>query len=627
MKKLIKAPIPRQLLLFLMMFQWNAFASGHQTADVLIVGGGASGTMAAIQAARMGAKVVVVEETPWLGGMLTSAGVSAIDGNHRLPSGLWGEFRQELYAYYGGPQAVETGWVSNTLFEPSVGNRILKQMVAKEERIEVLYETAWEAVHRTPEGWNLLIKDSKGKKRTIAGKVLVDATELGDVMAYLDVPYYLGMDSRSLTKEPYALEEGNDIVQDLTYVITLKDFGEGADKTIPRPENYRKDEFDGCCDVSDPATFNKDNNDCFKMLTYGRLPNNKYMINWPKKGNDIYLNVIEKTRAEREELLKEAKQMTLRFVYYIQHELGFKNLGIAYDEYPTKDGFPMIPYHRESRRLKAKSLFALQHVMTPFNTPEAYYRTGIAVGDYTIDHHHYKYGNAPEIDFVKIRVPSYNVPMGSLIPEGFEGLIVAEKSIGVSNIVNGATRLQPVVLGIGQATGAIAALSVKRGILPSQVPIRDVQAALLDNRAYIMPYVDVQAEDPHFKAIQRVGAAGVIKGVGIPYKWANQTWFYPERAISEYELVEGLRPFYPALSHYWDASGEPLTLGYFLEVTALCGRPVTADALEKAWPGFALGGDPHPALQLNRRQTAVLVNHFLDPFSIPIDFNGHPLIP
>ncbi|MFC3196092.1 FAD-dependent oxidoreductase [Parapedobacter deserti] len=625
--KLTIGAIIKQILMVITVFHWNGFASGQaKTADVLIVGGGASGTMAAIQAARMGAKVVVVEETPWLGGMLTAAGVSAIDGNHRLPAGLWGEFRQELYSYYGGPQAVETGWVSNTLFEPAVGNQILKRMVAKEQGIEVLYETTWEAVHKTTSGWEITVKDRKSRKKNISGKVLIDATELGDVMAYLQVPYYLGMDSRSLTNEPYALEEGNDIVQDLTYVITLKDFGEGADATIPRPENYRKDEFDGCCDVSDPATFNKDNNDCFKMLTYGRLPNNKYMINWPKKGNDIYLNVVEKTRAEREVLLEEAKQMTLRFVYYIQHELGFKNLGIAYDEYPTEDGFPMIPYHRESRRLKAKSLFALQHVMTPFDTPQAYYRTGIAVGDYTIDHHHYKYGNAPEIDFVKIRVPSYNVPMGSLIPESFEGLIVAEKSIGVSNIVNGATRLQPVVLGIGQAAGTIAALAVERGVHPSQVPIRDVQAALLESRAYIMPYIDVPTEDPHFKAMQRIGATGIIKGVGVPYKWANQTWFYPERAISEYELVDGLRPFYPALSHYWDASGEPLTIRYLMEVMALCGRSVTIDELEGVWSALELQDDPTAVSQLDRRQAAVLVDYFHDPFTIPVNFEGHPSI-
>ncbi|HMR19646.1 MAG TPA: FAD-dependent oxidoreductase, partial [Sphingobacterium sp.] len=473
------------------------------------------------------------------------------------------------------------------------------------------------------EGWLVDMQPKSGKKSTVQGKVLIDATELGDVMASLAVPYYLGMDSKSLTNEPFALEEGNDIVQDLTYVVTLKDFGSGVDKTIKKPKNYNKEEFDGCCDVSDPATFKKDNNDCFKMLTYGRLPNDKFMINWPKKGNDIYLNIVEKSPAERARLLEEAKQMTLRFVYYIQKELGFKNLGIAYDEYPTKDGFPMIPYHRESRRLQAKSLFALQHVMTPFDTPDAYYRTGVVVGDYTIDHHHYKYGNAPEIDFVKIRVPSYNVPMGSLIPESYEGLIVAEKSIGVSNIVNGATRLQPVVLGIGQAAGVIAAVAVLQNTKPSNVSIREVQSVLLDNKAYIMPYIDVPTTDPHFKILQKTGATGILKGTGIPYKWANQTWFYPERVPSEYELVQGLRAYYPTLETYWDASGADLTVASYLMILKAIRVDVSTDDVKEVLFRGGYGEAVQVDTKLNRRWASVLLDAHLRLFEREIDFKGH----
>ena len=52
--------------------------------DVVVAGGGTGGTAAAIEAARGGARTLVVEPTPWLGGMLTAAGVSAIDGNYRL---------------------------------------------------------------------------------------------------------------------------------------------------------------------------------------------------------------------------------------------------------------------------------------------------------------------------------------------------------------------------------------------------------------------------------------------------------------------------------------------------------------------------------------------------------------
>lgn len=595
---------------------------GQLKTDIIIVGGGASGTMAAIQASRLGVKSIVLEETVWLGGMLTSAGVSAIDGNHKMPSGLWGEFREKLYSHYGGAAAVETGWVSNTLFEPSIGNKILQEMVGQESNIQVMFETTWANPVKTANGWKIEARGKKGKTIHIEAKVLIDATELGDVMANLKVPYYLGMDSKSLTKESFALNEGNDIIQDLTYVITLKDFGQGADKTIKKPKNYDPSEFAGCCDVSDPATHLKNNNDCYKMLTYGGLPNNKFMINWPKKGNDIYLNIIEKSNSERTKALEEAKQMTLRFVYYIQHELGFKHLGIAYDEYPTKDGFPMIPYHRESRRLKAKSLFALQHIMTPFETDEAYYKTGIAVGDYTIDHHHYKYGNAPEIDFVKIRVPSYNVPMGSLIPAEFEGLIVSEKSIGVSNIVNGATRLQPVVLGIGQASGALAAVSVKQNKQPSEVSIRDVQAALLDHKAYIMPYIDVPATDPQFKVLQKIGATGLLKGTGIPYKWANQTWFYPEREVSQYELMQGLRLYYPALQTNWDASGEALDLESMSTMLKYVKKDVSVEALAQilAKENLVL---TDPKSKLNRRTVAVILDKVLNLFGQEIDYAGH----
>ena len=69
--------------------------------DVIVVGGGAGGTSAAIQSARNGSRTLLIEETDWLGGMLTSAGVSAIDGNYKLPSGFWGEFKDSLVSYYG----------------------------------------------------------------------------------------------------------------------------------------------------------------------------------------------------------------------------------------------------------------------------------------------------------------------------------------------------------------------------------------------------------------------------------------------------------------------------------------------------------------------------------------------
>ena len=105
------------------------------------------------------------------------------------------------------------------------------------------------------------------------------------------------------------------------------------------------------------------------MITYGKLPNNKYMINWPIEGNDYYVNLIEMTREEREEALKYAKHYTMCFVYFLQHELGFNTLGLADDEYPTADKLPFIPYHRESRRIHGLVRFdlALIYDLTPIS--------------------------------------------------------------------------------------------------------------------------------------------------------------------------------------------------------------------------------------------------------------------
>lgn len=582
--------------------------------DVLIIGGGASGLMAGIQAARQGVRVAIVEQTPWLGGMLTAAGVSAIDGNHRLPSGLWGEFRQRLYDHYGGPEAVATGWVSHCLFEPSVGDSILKDMAGL-DKLEILFETSWESVERVDGKWKAQLKNQGGQQE-IEAQALIDATELGDVMAALGVPYNLGMDDGPA--EPEAPLSANDIIQDLTYVLTLKDYGAGADKTIPRPEGYDPEEFR--CSCIPELEEGEEGMSCAQMLEYGRLPNDKYMINWPNCGNDIYLNIIEKTPEEREEALKEAKLVSLRFLYFIQTEAGFPHLGLAENEYPTEDKLPMIPYHRESRRLKGVVRLTSPYMSAPFDQEYPLYRTGIAVGDYPIDHHHKKNPEAPAIDFINIKVPAYNVPLGAMIPPGAEGLIVAEKSVSVSNIANGATRLQPVVMGIGQAAGALAALAVKEGKSPAQVPVREVQQALINAGAYLMPYLDVPAGHPQFAAIQRIGATGLLRGVGIPYQWANQAWFYPDSLTRANELEEGLRDFYPGMGDWEDEEYvSPALLAQLMETA---GQPLPPEAIESAWKELFPGQAYRPDMPLSRAQTAALLDKAWNPFALPITLTG-----
>jgi hypothetical protein len=579
-----------------------------QSYPVVIIGAGASGSTAAIQCARMGVKSLLIEETHWVGGMLTAAGVSAIDGNHKMPSGLWGEFRDSLYKRYGGPAAVETGWVSNTLFEPSVGRAVIQNMLEKELNITLSLNSKIKSVVKLPDGYNIVYIKS-GTEQKVKASFLIDATETGDIASLLKIPSRIGMDSQTDSGEHWAPKTANNLLQDLTYVVTLKDYGKGVDKTIPKPSDYNPALYRCCCDIGDPSTKEKPKSECAKVITYGKLPNGKYMINWPNCGNDYYVNLLNMTPIQRNTALEKAKLHSLGFVYFIQTELGYKNLGLADDEFDTPDLLPLIPYHRESRRIKGKVFFTANHVMKPYDY--TLYRTGIAVGDYPIDHHHKQKKDVPIIDFFDIKAPSYNVPFGSLIPAGEKRLIVAEKSISVSNIVNGASRLQPVVLGIGQGAGAMVATAILSNQTLDKVSIRSIQNALLESAAYIVPFFDVTKDDPDFKAIQKAGATGLIKGEGVPYKWANQTWFYPDKIVSQYELVNGLRPYYNNLFQKYDASGEPLTLQYLYEVLLYVGY-------DGALSVKNLKGDSI----ITRRKLASIIDRTLPIFNSDINFMG-----
>jgi hypothetical protein len=586
--------------------------------DVLIIGAGASGTAAAIQSARLGVNTILIAENTWLGGMITAAGVSAFDGNHNLPSGLFAEFREQLYKVYGGPNKVATGWVSNTLFEPHVGDSIFKAMVSPLKNLTILHNHQFVQVllkNNTVKGAiiNNLVTNTA---LTIQAKVTIDATELGDVMAAAKIPYSSGMEGVQETLEAVNVPASNDIIQDLTYVAILQDYGKGADVTVEKPANYNSLEFNCCCtDFCNDTTKLYSRVNAQKMLDYGKLPNNKYMINWPANGNDIYLNIIERTPAERQVLLQQAKNKTLRFIYFIQTQLGFKNLGLAKQEYPTSDNLPLIPYHREARRLLGKVRFTLPYISAPFSQVQPLYKTGIAVGDYPIDHHHRENAATPKnIGFPA--VPSYNLPLGTLIPPATKGIIVAEKAISVSNIVNGTTRLQPVVVLIGQAAGALAALSVTNKSTPIKVAVRQVQQVLLNSNAYIMPYFDVPPTHPQFVAIQKIGATGILRGTGQPYQWANRTWFYPDSAVSVAELINTTKPYftYPSFTTNY------LTVANTYQIIN-AKATISSANFEAQWYKLGLKNF-NPNNNITRAQFAVVINHFLQPFEQPINHNG-----
>ena len=604
--------------------------------DVLVVGGGASGVCAAVQAARMGVKTVVLEEGPWIGGMLTSAGVSCVDGNYNLRGGLFGEFADSLAVRYGGWDALKTGWVSNINFEPQVGQEILTNIAAGcGEFLDVRRQVRVLEVSKEDGKWHVLAADLRGRERIYVAEVLIDGTELGDIARMCGVDYRIGMDSSSETGESIAPEEANDVIQDLTYVAFLKDYGPEADMTIPEPEGYDPTLFYNCA-VNPRNTVSETGQTIWPaemMITYGRTPGGRYMINWPIYGNDHYANTIDMTPQERAEAYKAAKNFTLCFVHFIQTGLGMKNLGIADDVFPTEDGLALMPYHRESRRIAGEAFLTVDAVAKPYDYKCPYYRTGIAVGDYAVDHHHFRHPDwksLPDLHFYP--VPSFNVPAGVMIParEDVDNLIVAEKSVSVSNLINGATRLQPVVMQIGQAAGAMAAQAVQNEIPVRTVSIRTLQEELLDAGCYIMPFLDLDPDDEHFDELQRIGATGVMRGEGRNVGWSNQTWFRAGDPLLAEELY--LDEFF---SHRTmpEVSGT-ITVGELMSYArAVCDSlgyevPVTPNTFDdkRIWEAFDLS-DYRPERPATRLEAAVVIDNLVSPFDyFEVDFHGNLII-
>ena len=474
--------------------------------DVVIVGGGAGGTAAAIEAARDGAGTLILEETPWLGGMLTSAGVSAIDGNYRLRGGIFGEFCDSLAARYGGYEALKSGWVSNILFNPAVGAEVFRNMAA-ESGVTVWYKAAFSHAEKTGTGWRIVLLDG----RKVRCKVLVDGTELGDI-------------AKAVGAE--ALTDGV-TVQDMTYVAIVKEYGH--DVPMPEPPGYDIDRYRSCCD--NPLAENRDGFNPLgqqlwspeMMLSYGRLPDGHIMLNWPVCANDIYFEYLDFSESERAEMIRQAKNRTLGYIYFLQKELGYKQLGIADDVFPTEDGLPFFPYYREARRIAGRDTMTLDAAKRPYDFD--LYTRAVAVGDYPVDHHHVQNPRREELSHLWYgKIPSFSVPLGVVIPVRVEDLLVADKAVSVSWEMNGGTRLQPVVMELGQAAGALAALAVRQGLHPHEVPAREVQDLLLDHGCYLLPFLDLRPGDEGFRQLQEDGISGLVRGQGRSVGWANETW-------------------------------------------------------------------------------------------------------
>ncbi|MEA5573093.1 FAD-dependent oxidoreductase [Calothrix sp. UHCC 0171] len=477
----------------------------HQTytTDILVVGGGAGGTAAAISSARMGVNTILVSEFSWLGGMLTSAGVPVPDGNEleALQTGIWGAYLRELEQRQ--PGGLDNSWVSFFSYEPRIGAEIFVDWVRKLSNLHWISGYVPLEVLRQDD----CITGVRFADFTVKAKITIDGTELGDLLALGEIPHRWGWELQSEFGEASAPTEFNSLtqkypVQAPTWVVVMEDFGEEvAPEILPAP-NYDESRFVGAWDGYGGE----------KFLNYGRLPGNRFMINWPLKGNDWGEGVgrLVDSAAKRQEFLQECLWHSQNFAHFIQSQLG-RRYGFAKDVFPTQNplqnqnsALALHPYFRESRRLIGLTTVCEQDIIpVPGGNVATLHLDAIAIGNYANDHHY------PDIKFSlqpkSIRWGGrwtgtpFTIPYRCVVPADIQGFFVCEKNISVSHIANGATRLQPVVLGIGQAVGTAAALCILDNVFPQCLSVEKLQHTLLATShtpTAIAPILNLQLSHP-----------------------------------------------------------------------------------------------------------------------------------
>lgn len=491
------------------------------TTEVLVVGGGTGGTAAAIQAARLGAEVMLVSEWPWLGGMLTAAGVTAPDGNElaAFQTGLWGAFLRELERRQ--PGGLHHGWVSFFTYEAAIGAQIFADWVTALPNLTWRWGHRPQAVIRS----GARITGVAFDQFAVTAQITLDGTELGDLLALGDISYRWGWETQDRWQEPSAPQSLEDPteplfpaiktypVQSPTWVVVMQDYGEG-ETAPPILATGSRESFTGAWEGYGSEQF----------LNYGRLPGHRFMINWPHHGNDygVGLHRLLESADARYDYWQEAKDHSQQFAHVIQTELGSR-YGLAEGTFPELDttpgggAFALYPYYRESRRLVGLTTVSERDILpilggqvAPLPVNEDGVVDAIAVGNYPNDHHYpgFDMPLAPKAIRWGGRWTGtpFTIPYRALVPETIDGLLVCDKNISVTHVANGATRLQPVVLNIGQAAGAAAALCVQQGCQPRELAVQPLQRTLLtdSNPAMVVPCFDLLPMDPHWVDQQQI---------------------------------------------------------------------------------------------------------------------------
>lgn len=491
--------------------------------DIVVYGATAGGAVAAIAAAKGGAKVALVEPGRHVGGMISGGlGRTDMDRQEHVIGGFAREFFERAGRAYGQPIA----WT----FEPKIAEKVLRDWLA-ESGVAIFFEHRLQSVVKN-QNRIISLRTHRGVEFTAAA--FIDASYEGDLMKAAGVSYAVGRESRSLYGEPLAgrqdflpgnhqfrvpLSPYGDDGKLFPHIVPqekLGDTGAGDGKfqaycfrlclttdaanqlPFPRPENYDAKRF-GLV-----RNYLKALGDLARLRDFmgsSPIPNNKSDVNASVLSTNLpgaNWEYPEASYERRREIWNEHLTWAQGLVYFLANDAAVPERirdevtrwGLPKDEFVDTGHWPHQMYVREARRMLG------EYVMTQHDLQSRRRKyDSIGMGGYNIDIREvqwvarkvYRFPNvADELlmeGYISMPVEPYEIPYRSLLPRQQEcGNLLVPVAISASQVAYASFRMEPQYMIAGHAAGVAAAMAARAGVPLHHVDILELQRRLRDQR-------------------------------------------------------------------------------------------------------------------------------------------------
>lgn len=455
--------------------------------DVLVVGGGISGSMAAVGAARLGAKVLMVEQYGFLGGMLTAGGVGPMmsfhAGKEQVVKGPTGELIVRLVKKGKSP-----GHIFDTnLYTYSVtpfdaeGMKLELEEMLLESGVQILYHTMLAGVSVKDDKIESIKVCNKSGLTNIKAKIYIDATGDADLSAWSGVDFTVGRASDGLC-QPMTMNikaRCIDISKIRTYIKenAAEEFPQYIGKTNLL-DNAQRLSIGGYKktyqQAKEKGIFQTDLKNRTDILFFETNYPNEVIINTTAVLGHSSIDPWSLSTAEIE-ARKQVDELTYFLKTYVP---GFENMEVAYSG-------PMIGI-RSSRQINGLYKLTLNDLLQT-----KIFDDTIAHGGYPVDVHDPEGKDDSNRDFYKIvenQLQSgecYQIPYRCLVNNVIANLITVGRSISATFEAQGAIRVSPIAGAIGHSGGVAAGLAAKSAVNARDVSIATLRETLKQQGAYL----------------------------------------------------------------------------------------------------------------------------------------------